>query len=165
MPPSKKKIVRPRRAVLDRAQLKQRELGIIADLKAGILSYRKIALKWKVSLPTVNAKARKAGIRRPRGRRPAGVIAVPVKIGRPVVAKKTGRKAKKVAAAAPVVARPAAKAPKAKRGARRVVKRRQTAARRPKFMDALRDLLLQHYPAIPYMKVQRLEKILEKELS
>jgi hypothetical protein len=165
MPAKKKKIVRPRRAVLDRAQLKQRELGIIADLKAGILSYRKIALKWKVSLPTVNAKARKAGIRRPRGRRPAGVVAVAVKIGRPAVAKKAGRKAKKVAPAAPAVAGTVAKAPKAKRRVRRALKSRQPVAKRPKFMDAFRELLLQHYPAIPYLKVHRLEKVLEKELA
>ncbi|MBD3160886.1 MAG: hypothetical protein GF346_01895 [Candidatus Eisenbacteria bacterium] len=59
-----------RRARLDRAAQQQREVAIISDLKAGALSYRKIAQKHGVSLPTVNAKARKAGITRPRGRRP-----------------------------------------------------------------------------------------------
>ncbi|MBU1699803.1 MAG: hypothetical protein KJ970_15785 [Candidatus Eisenbacteria bacterium] len=47
----------------------ERERGIIEDLKKGDLTYREIAKKYNVSLPTVNTKARKAGIVRPRGRR------------------------------------------------------------------------------------------------
>lgn len=168
MPAAKKKVVRRRRVVLDRAQLKQRELGIIADLKAGILSYRKIAAKWKVSLPTVNAKARKAGVRRPRGRRPMGTSAVAVKIVAPVAApKKRGRPPKKAAVPTPAVARIAkiAKVAKVRKRVRKAVKARIAVSKRPKFMDAFRELLLQHYPAIPYLKVHRLEKVLDKELS
>lgn len=70
MPKKKSKAPARRRARLDRPAQQQREAAIIADLKAGALSYRKIAQKHAVSLPTVNAKARKAGITRPRGRRP-----------------------------------------------------------------------------------------------
>jgi hypothetical protein len=162
MPAVKKKVVRKRRVVLDRTQLKQRELGIIADLKAGVLSYRKIAAKWKVSLPTVNAKARKAGVRRPRGRRPSGISAVPVKIVRPAAAaKKRGRPLKKAVLAVAAVAKVA----KVRKRVRKAVKARVAVSRRPKFMDAFRELLLQHYPSIPYLKVHRLEKVLDKELS
>ncbi len=164
MPAAKKKIVRKRRAVLDRAQLKQREIGIIADLKAGALSYRKIADKWKVSLPTVNAKARKANIHRPRGRRPMGVKVVPVRIGRPTpTAKKVGRPAKKIAATIAPIAK--VKLARLRKRGRRVAKARFAIAKRPKFMDAFRELLLHHYPAIAYVKVHRLEKVLGKELG
>jgi DNA-binding CsgD family transcriptional regulator len=160
--PAAKKVVRRRRAVLDRAQLKQREIGIIADLKAGALSYRKIADKWKVSLPTVNAKARKANIHRPRGRRPMGVTVVPVKIGRPAATpKRRGRPPKK----APATLAPVAKAAKVRRRGRKVARRRAAVVSRPKFMDAFRELLLHHYPAIAYVKVHRLEKVLDKELA
>ena len=161
MPAAKKKVVRRRRVVLDRVQLKQRENAIIADLKAGVLSYRKIAEKWKVSLPTVNAKARKAGIRRPRGRRPMGVTAVPVKIGRPLsTAKKRGRPQQ---TSLPVTA--VAKPVRRRGRVRRAAKARAATMKQPKFMDAFRELLLHHFPAIAYVKVHRLEKVLGKELS
>ncbi len=160
--PAAKRVVRRRRAVLDRAQLKQREIGIIGDLKAGLLSYRKIADKWKVSLPTVNAKARKANIHRPRGRRPMGVKVVPVKLGRPVAApKRRGRPPKKVAASVAPIAMKA----KPRKRVRKAAKARAAVVRRPKFMDAFRELLLHHFPAIAYVKVNRLEKVLDKELS
>lgn len=46
-----------------------REKAIIRDLQGGQMTYRQIAQKHKVSLPTVNSKARKAGItRRGKGR-------------------------------------------------------------------------------------------------
>ncbi len=53
----------------------KREAAIIADIKAGELSYRQIASKHEVSLPTVNNKARKAGIS--RGRREGAKIVLP----------------------------------------------------------------------------------------
>lgn len=160
--PAAKKVVRRRRVVLDRAQLKQREAGIIADLKAGLLSYRKIADKWKVSLPTVNAKARKAGVSRPRGRRPVGTLKVVAKLGRPAAAPKRRGRPPKVLAT-PVL--PIIKA--VKRRARRARVRRAivAAVKGPAFMEAFRELLLQHYPSIAYVKVNRLEKLLGKELS
>jgi len=52
--------------ILTKAQRLVREKAIIRDLRGAKLSYRKIAEKHKVSLPTVNAKARKAGITRSR---------------------------------------------------------------------------------------------------
>jgi hypothetical protein len=81
-------------------QMASREKAIIADIKAGVLSYREIALKNGVSLPTVNNKARKAGIS--RGRRKGAKIVVAAirrrtkKVARKV-AKKTTRKAAKKA--------------------------------------------------------------------
>ena len=52
------------RKVLSKVQRTAREKAIIQDLNGGAMSYRQIAAKHHVSLPTVNAKARKAGITR-----------------------------------------------------------------------------------------------------
>ena len=46
--------------VLSKVQRVAREKAIIRDLHTGTMSYRVIAAKHHVSLPTVNAKARKA---------------------------------------------------------------------------------------------------------
>ena len=53
MAPVKKRIVK---RTLTKTQRAAREKRIIADLRAGKLSYRKIAAKHKVSLPTVNGR-------------------------------------------------------------------------------------------------------------
>jgi hypothetical protein len=81
---------RPR---LTKAQLLKREKAIIADIKAGALSYRQIAAKHKVSLPTVNNKARKAGISRGRRKGAKLFVAAPKR----KVAKKATKKATKKA--------------------------------------------------------------------
>ena len=80
-------MARMKKKVLTPAARKAREKAIIADLKAGKLSYREIAAKHGVSLPTVNSKARKAGITRPRGRKPGVKTTV-----RRKAAKKTARR-------------------------------------------------------------------------
>ncbi len=58
------------RKILSKTQRVAREKAIIHDLNGGSMSYRQIARKHHVSLPTVNAKARKAGITRKGIRRP-----------------------------------------------------------------------------------------------
>lgn len=69
---TKRQVKQTTTKVLTKAQRLTRERAIIRDLRAGKLSYRQIAAQHSVSLPTVNAKARKAGIRRRPGVRPAG---------------------------------------------------------------------------------------------
>jgi DNA-binding CsgD family transcriptional regulator len=59
---------------MSKEDLATRERAIIEDIKGGVLSYREIAQKHGVSLPTVNNKARKAGIS--RGRRKGARIVV-----------------------------------------------------------------------------------------
>ena len=156
--PAAKKVVRRKPARLDRAAQKKREQLIIADLKAGEMSYREIAHKHGVSLPTVNAKARKAGIRRPRGRRRAAVVAAakaPRRRGRP--------------AAAPAVAKAAPR--KRRRGRpRRVGRPGRPAARRPGrppkaagFMDAFRKMVLGYFPNLTLQRYDRLVRIIETE--
>jgi hypothetical protein len=143
MPIAKRKTVR-RRKRLDRAAMKKRETAIISDLKAGRLSYRMIAEKHKVSLPTVNAKARKAGITRPRGRRPAGVRVVgvaPKRRGRP--RKKVTMRAKKAAARR---VRPAGRPSKTTRSG-------------SQFETAFRAMVLRYYPGITLKKFDRLAKL------
>ncbi len=156
--PAKKKAVRRRPVRIDRAALKAREVAIIADLKSGHLSYRKIAAKHGVSLPTVNAKARKAGIRRPKGRRPAAAMAM--RAGRaPVAAKARRRVAKKVLA---TVAQ-AAKRKKVRRVRRAPAPR--VAARGTAFSEAFRAMVLHYFPSLTLAKFDRLSRIIAKEVG
>jgi hypothetical protein len=161
--PAAKRVVRRGPARLDRAAQKKREQAIIADLKAGEMSYREIAQKHGVSLPTVNAKARKAGIRRPRGRRRvAGVAAAKAprrRRGRP-------RKSETatVAKAAPRRRR------RGRPAARRAGRPGRPAARRPGrppkaagFMDAFRKMVLGYFPNLTLQKYDRLVRIVESE--
>jgi hypothetical protein len=139
----KKRGVR-RKPRLTRAAQKKRETAIIRDLRAGKLSYRMIAEKHSVSLPTVNAKARKAGITRPRGRRPSAVTAVAATKRRT----RTRRAAK-------TAARPVAR--------RRTTTRPRTAAGL-QFNDAFRALVLHYYPRMPLGKFDRLAKMIASEV-
>ncbi len=148
-----KKKTRRTPARLDRTALKKREMAIIVDLRAGELSYRAIAQKHKVSLPTVNAKARKAGISRPRGRRPAGVKAVPVtavrKVGRP----------RKTATATYKARTPRRKATK------RVVRATGRMTKVHPFSEAFRAIVLHYYPSLTLAKFDRLTRLIAKEMS
>jgi hypothetical protein len=84
--------------VLTKAERLTRERAIIADLRAGEMSYRSIAVKHGVSLPTVNAKARKAKIRRRPGARVMAkgkrtkLVAKPKRVVRKVTRRKKVRK-------------------------------------------------------------------------
>jgi hypothetical protein len=135
MPTGKKKAGR-RRVALDRDARKVREAAIIEDLKKGDLSYRMIAEKHGVSLPTVNAKARKAGVRRPRGRRPMAATAGKAKRGRP---------------------RGAASRP-ASNGRRSVM----TSGSGAGFDEAFRQMVLQYFPSITLAEFDRLAKLVER---
>ena len=123
----------------------KREAAIIADIKAGELSYRQIASKHEVSLPTVNNKARKAGIS--RGRREGAKIVLPApRRGRPAGTTRA------VMAARVAAARSARSGAPARRGrpARQI---RSQAG----FAEAFRQLVLAHHPN---MTVSRFDKLM-----
>jgi hypothetical protein len=151
MPARRKKTVR-RVKRLDRAAMKKREAAIIRDLKAGRLSYRMIAQKHGVSLPTVNAKARKANIRRPRGRRPAGATVVTMKAGvrRPRPRRKTTLRAKKTAV---------------RRARPRTRTTRRVATKAAPFQDAFRRVVLHYYPGITLKKFDKLAKLVTQAVK
>jgi hypothetical protein len=160
-----------------RAELLKREKAIIADIKAGLLSYRQIAAKHSVSLPTVNNKARKAGISRGR-RKGAKIVVLRPKAKAVKVTRKAARKAGRKPARRgrrPKAAPPAAaKAPKVR--ARRTVRRgvgrpRKVRRGRPPgvpavsaFAGAFRLLVLKHYPKISLVKFDRLARLVEHEV-
>jgi hypothetical protein len=117
----------------------RREKAIISDIKAGQLSYRQIAQKYSVSLPTVNNKARQAGISRGR------------------------RKGAKIVVRGP---RPG-RTPKG--GARRVrsVPARSftsTAPSNTNFQEAFRSLVLEYYPNISLREFDRLAQLVERSV-
>ncbi len=167
----------PARKLLTRAERLARERAIIQDLRAGLLSYRKIAAKHKVSLPTVNAKARKAGIRRSR-RGPAALMAkTRVRAAKPVRRRKVARR--KVARRK--VARKATLRTKARVTARRVRKVRRAPARAalrrmargaiargPRgaraFREQFRELVMRHYPNISLKAFARLTSVIDRAL-
>jgi len=162
--PAAKKVVRRAKGRLDRAAQQKREKAIIADLKAGKLSYREIAHKHGVSLPTVNAKARKANIRRPRGRRR---VAVPV-AAKPVAPRRRGRPRKaKVKAVPATVAAPPKKARRPGRlrrvGRRPAVRRPGRPSKASGFMDTFRKMVMAHFPNLTLRKYDRLVRIMQKE--
>lgn len=141
MPARKKtKAVSRKKKTLDRDAMKKRETAIIADLKGGQLSYRVIAQKHGVSLPTVNAKARKAGIRRPRGRRPLH----PRPEGA-TAARRPGRPRKAAAAASTT--------------ARRAGRPARNGSARAAFEDAFREMVLRFFPTLTLARYDRLVKM------
>ena len=169
---SRKGVRKPR---LSAEEMVSREKAIIEDIKAGVLSYREIALKQGVSLPTVNNKARKAGIS--RGRRKGAKIIVPALRSGPkpkakaatAVVKKAARKAvKKVARRRP--GRPKALPIISDQVAAPVVRRRRQVARRTapaatrargNFLDALREVVLKFHPEVSLLKFERMLKAVE----
>ncbi len=139
--------------ILTKAQRVVREKKIIRDLHGGKLSYRQIAMKHRVSLPTVNAKARKAGIRR-RGR---GVTMV-------------------------AGTRIAAKATKQARVSTRRYTRRTGATRRvhmrtgrrvvmgggrsmDRFNEHFRRLVMNYYPSMPLVRFERLTRMVRQAVT
>jgi DNA-binding CsgD family transcriptional regulator len=178
-----------RKPRLSPEQMAKREKAIIEDIKAGVLSYREIALKQGVSLPTVNNKARKAGIS--RGRRKGAKIIVPALRSGPKpkatkvekkatkkaakkVAKKAARKAarktvKKAARrgpgrpkALPIMSDQAIK-PVVRRRRRKVARRAAPAASRPRgnFLEALREVVLKYHPQVSLLKFEKMLKAVE----
>lgn len=144
----------------------KREKAIIADIKAGKLSYREIAHKHGVSLPTVNNKARKAGISRGRRKGARIVVAGPA---RKKAVRKVARKAKKAVrkvarktvrkpatAAAPVV-----RAPRARKVVRRRSKRVVRQVSHSTFCGDLRELLLKYNPNISLRRYEKIAKLVE----
>ena len=157
--PAKKRTRAPRRKRLDKTAQKAREAAIIADLKAGVLSYRLIAQKHKVSLPTVNAKARKAGITRPRGRRPASampMVAMMARSAKSQAARKGAPVTMKVRRRARRRGRPRG------RMAARVVRSTTTKGN---FQDAFRAMVLQYYPRLTLAQFDKLSKMIAKAIS
>lgn len=126
-----------RSSTLTKKQREAREKAIVSDLKAGKLSYRRIAEKHSVSLPTVNNKAKKFGIS--RGRRKNASIVVPAP-------RRTTRAA-------------------STRGAARAASPRRQPSANGGFGDALRTLVLEHYPNITLAQFDRLSQAVHNELD
>ncbi len=129
-----------------------REKAIIKDLRAGKLSYRKIAVKHKVSLPTVNSKARKAGISRSRSG-PAGLRKAAARTSRTKMT--TSRTKMAVRRPTTAARKKVASKPVARKAARRPT---ISGARAEKFQAQLQDLVLAHYPKISLKEFSRLSK-------
>lgn len=153
--PAKKRVRAPRRKRLDKSAQKAREAAIIADLKAGKLSYRLIAGKHKVSLPTVNAKARKANISRPRGRRPA--VAAPMV----AMAAKPAKRGRPRRVAGPVAMKVRRGRPRGRVAARIV----RAIAPRGAFQNAFREMVLRFYPKLTLAQFDKLSKMIDKAVS
>jgi transposase len=135
------------RKIMTKAQRLVREKAIIRDLRGGDLSYRQIAARHKVSLPTVNAKARKAGIRR-RGRptmkaRPKHVMATPTK--------RIQRRTRRVRRTMPA----------------RTMRRMAMAIGRPtaNFNEQFRNLVMHYYPNMPLARFERLTSMIKRAIS
>lgn len=166
----------PARKMLTRAQRLAREKAIIKDLKAGLLSYRKIALKHKVSLPTVNSKARKAGIT--RSRRGPAALAAPTKMRakRTITRRKAARRPAARKATLQTRTRTTARRKGTVRKTRRYTARaaaprrtaRGAAARGPRgaraFREQFRSLVMHHYPNISLKQFARLTAVIERSL-
>ncbi len=127
-----------RSSTLTKKQREAREKAIVADLKAGKLSYRRIAEKHSVSLPTVNNKAKKFGISRGRRKNARIVVAAP------------RRQANRTAAT---------------RGTARTAAARHQPSANGGFGDALRSLVLEHYPNITLAQFDRLSQAVHNELD
>ncbi len=166
----------PAKKMLTRAQRLARERAIIKDLKTGLLSYRKIALKHKVSLPTVNSKARKAGITRSR-RGPAALApAASLRAKRTTTRRKPARRTAARKATLRTKARTTSRRKGAVRKARRYATRataaRRTArgpvARAPRgaraFREQFRSLVMHHFPNISLKQFARLTAVIERSL-
>jgi hypothetical protein len=162
-----------RKQRLSPEEMASREKAIIDDIKAGLLSYREIALKHGVSLPTVNNKARKAGIS--RGRRKGAKIIVPALRSGPKPRAKTGRRP----------GRPAGRKTGTKKAARRgrppklpvmsdqaapVVRRRRRGGRRSAgasagFLTALREVVLKYHPEVSLLRFEKMLKAVEAAVA
>lgn len=145
-----------KRVMLTPAKRLAREVAIIKDLKAGKMSYRQIALKHKVSLPTVNAKARKAGISRSRVKKTTTVARKPKTVVRKT--RMTTRRPKS-----------ATSKPTARKKATRKVVRKRTATTRStprteKFTSQFRELVMSYYPNMSLRAYERLHKTISKAL-
>jgi hypothetical protein len=125
------------RKVLSKEQRMVREKAIIHDLSGGGMSYRQIAAKHHVSLPTVNAKARKAGITRKGVRRPY------VTRARAAAVRATTRKTHT-------------------KTTRRTYIRGGNTTR---FNDNFRKLIMTYYPTMPLSKFERLTRIVSQAVS
>jgi DNA-binding CsgD family transcriptional regulator len=154
-----------RKRRLSKEDLAKREKQIIEDIKAGTLSYREIALKNGVSLPTVNNKARKAGIS--RGRRRGARIVVAAKLrraGKKAVARAVVRRRVRAAVVSKVATAVARRRgpgrPPGRRGRPRGAARTQAD-----FAGAFRELVLKHYPNISLIVFDRLARLVENEVS
>lgn len=163
-------------------QMASRENAIIEDIKAGVLSYREIALKNGVSLPTVNNKARKAGISRGR-RKGAKIVVAPLRRRAKKVAKKAGKKTgrkvarkatKKVARRGPgrprtlPIISDQAVAPVVRRRRRKVARRKvagsgaaATGRAKGNFLEALREVVLKYHPEVSLLKFEKMLKAVE----
>ena len=149
-----------KRVTLTPARRLAREKAIIKDLKGGKLSYRMIAAKHKVSLPTVNAKARKAGITRSRVKKTTTVARKPK-----TAARKTRMTTRRATA---TTKKPTAR----KKVTRKVVRKRTTTrttawsgARVEKFTNQFRELVMSYYPNMSLRAYERLHKTISKALK
>ena len=134
--------------VLTKMQRVTREKAIIKDLHGGSMSYRQIAAKHHVSLPTVNAKARKAGITRRRGR-----------ISRAIVGKATPRVTAKTRMST-------AKRTYGRRVKTRTIHRTWTGGRSAvRFNENFRKLVMSYYPSMPLAKFERLTKMIRQAVT
>jgi len=135
------------RKVMTKTQRLAREKAIISDLRGGKLSYRKIAAKHRVSLPTVNAKARKAGI------------------SRRSTTKVTARTTR-TRTTTPRV-RAAARRTTTRKPARRTVARTtvRTSRSREHFNEQFRSLVMNYYPNMPLRKFEKLNTMIKKAIS
>jgi transposase len=132
--------------VMTKAERLVRERAIIVDLRAGEMSYRSIAMKHGVSLPTVNAKARKAKIRRRPGAR--------------VMAK--GKRTKLVAKPTRVVRK---KKRQVKVRGKAVHARRATWAMKrstERFHEQFMALIMNYYPNISLARFERLARQIQR---
>ena len=165
MPVTKKKTKKTAK-VMSKAQRMARERSIIKDLRAGKLSYRQIAAKHKVSLPTVNAKARKAGIRRrarvaktaTRAARPATMAARTRRVGN--VAERPGGVRRR---AVSVAKKPTSVGLRRRKVARRKALR-ASGRSLARFNEAFRNLVLEYYPEMPLAKFDRLARQVRKAI-
>lgn len=158
---------------LTKAQLLKREKAIIADIRGSVLSYRQIAKKHKVSLPTVNNKARKAGISRGRRKGAKILVAAPkrTKAARKAVRKAPRRKAMRKAArrkarkAVPMVTDLPVMRKTRKRARRvrrvRAVRAIRAGGRKSAFVEAMRELVLRYRPNISLKAYDRLVRTVQ----
>ncbi len=140
---------RKKTKLLTKAERLTRERAIIADLRAGTMSYRSIAIKHGVSLPTVNAKARKAKIRRRPGAR--------------VMSK--GKRTKLVAKSTKVV-RKVTRRKKVRKTA--VHARRATWAMKrstERFHEQFMALVMTYYPNISLARFERLARQIQRFIA
>jgi len=132
---AKKRRMRPS---LSKEQRLVREKAIIRDLEGGQMTYRQIAAKHKVSLPTVNSKARKAGISRRASTRVAAAVA---RKG-PARGRRGGRRAAPQAAG-----------------------RMAVPVRRAGFNEQFRNLVMAYYPNMSLAKFEQLNSMIRRAVA